>query len=77
MLKVIPIGYCIHALATSIHRAERFAPMAVSHVAVRWNPLETLFQPKNITAMKVLSRKKAIMPSMASGAPKISPTKCE
>ena len=76
-LKVHPTGYCIHELATRIHHAERLAPMAVSHVAVRWNPRLTFSQPKNITAMKVLSRKKAMMPSMASGAPKMSPTKWE
>lgn len=76
-LKVQPVGYCIHELATRIHHAERLAPMAVSHVAVRWNPRLTFPQPKYITAMKVLSRKKAMMPSMASGAPKMSPTKWE
>ena len=34
----------------------------------------TLFQPKNMMATKVASIKKAMMPSMASGAPKMSPT---
>ncbi len=76
-LKSHPTGYCIHELATRIHSAERLAPMAVSHVAVRWKPRLTLRQPKNITAMKVDSRKNARMPSMASGAPKMSPTKWE
>ncbi len=76
-LNVHPVGYCIHALATRIHSAERLAPMAVSHVAARWNRRLTLSQPKNITAMKVLSMKKAMMPSMASGAPNMSPTKWE
>jgi hypothetical protein len=76
-LKSQPTGYCIHELATRIHQAERLAPTAVSHVAVRWKPRLTLRQPKNITAMKVDSRKKAKMPSMASGAPKMSPTKWE
>ena len=76
-LNVHPTGCCIQALATRIHSAERFAPMAVSHVAVRWKPFETLFQPKNMMVMKVLSMKKAMMPSTASGAPKMSPTKCE
>ena len=52
-------------------------PTAVSHVAARWKPADTLFQPKNITAMNVLSRKNAAIPSMASGAPKMSPTKRE
>ncbi len=72
-----PTGLCIQALATRIQRAERLAPMAVSQVAARWKRFDTLFQPKNITAMKVASRKKAISPSMASGAPKMSPTKWE
>ena len=76
-LKRHPTGFCIQALATRIQRAERLAPIAVSQVAARWNPFETLFQPKNITAMKVDSMKKAISPSMASGAPKMSPTKWE
>ena len=50
------------------------APIAVSHVEAKWNLLLTLFQPKNMTAMKVASIKKAMIPSMARGAPKISPT---
>ncbi len=73
----IPTGYCIHALATRIHSAERLAPIAVSHVAARWNPGLTLFHPKNITAIKVDSRKNATMPSIAKGAPKMSPTNHE
>src|SRR6056297_1409899 len=73
-LKAMPTGYCIHPLATRIHRAERFDPMATIQVEKRWNPLETRFQPKNMTAKKVASMKKAKMPSAASGAPKISPT---
>jgi hypothetical protein len=36
--------------------------------------LETRFQPKNITAKKVASMKKAKIPSAARGAPKMSPT---
>ncbi len=77
MLNEHPTGYCIQLLATRIHSAERLAPMAVSHVAERWKPRLTLSQPKNITATKVDSRKKAMIPSMASGAPKMSPTKLE
>ena len=69
-----PVGYCIQAFATRIHNALRLAPMAVSQVAARWKRGLTFFQPKNITAMKVDSMKKARMPSMASGAPKMSPT---
>lgn len=64
----IPTGYCIHELATNIQRADMVAPIAVSHVEAKWNLLLTLFQPKNMTAMKVASIKKAIIPSMARGA---------
>ncbi len=76
-LKAMPTGFCIQPLATKIHKAERLAPMAVSHVAIRCVFLPTLFQPKNITAIKVDSMKNARIPSMASGAPKISPTNQE
>ena len=72
-----PTGYCIHALATRIHQAEMVAPSPVSHVEARWNPADTFFHPKNITATKVLSIKKATIPSTASGAPKMSPTNHE
>ena len=72
-----PTGYCIHAFATRIHQAEMVAPRPVSQVEARWKPGETFFQPKNITATKVDSMKKATMPSMASGAPKMSPTSHE
>ena len=72
-----PTGYCIQALATRIHHAEMVAPSPVSQVEAKWKPLETLSHPKNITATKVLSMKKATMPSTASGAPKMSPTNHE
>jgi len=55
-------GFCIQAFATSIHNAERLAPTATSQVEVRWNFLLTLFQPKNITATNVDSRKNASIP---------------
>ena len=76
-LKDMPTGCCIQLLATRIHQAEMVAPSPVSQVLARWKPRLTLFQPKNMTAMKVLSIKKAKMPSMASGAPNISPTNQE
>ena len=72
-----PTGYCIHALATRIHQAEMVAPSPVSHVDAKWNPRDTFCQPKYMTATKVLSMKNATMPSMASGAPKMSPTNHE
>ena len=76
-LKRIPRGICIQALATRIHKAERLAPIAVSQVANRCTFLLTLFQPKNMMAIKVDSMKKAKIPSIANGAPKISPTNQE
>ena len=69
-----PMGYCIQLLATRIHHAEMVAPRPESQVEARWNPFDTFFQPKNMTATNVLSMKKASMPSMARGAPKTSPT---
>ena len=76
-LKAQPTGCCIHALATSIHHAEMVAPRPVSHVEAKWKPGDTFFQPKYMTATKVDSMKKATMPSMANGAPKMSPTNQE
>ena len=73
-LNSMPTGCCIHAFATKIQRAEMLAPMAVNQVDAKWNFGLTLFQPKNITAMNVDSIKNANMPSIANGAPKISPT---
>ena len=73
-LKCIPTGCCIQPFATRIQRAERLEPIATSQVESRCIFLLTLSQPKNITAKKVDSIKKAISPSMASGAPKMSPT---
>ena len=76
-LKSMPVGCCIQLLATRIHQAEMVAPRPVSQVEVRWKPLLILPQPKNMRAMKVDSMKKAKIPSMASGAPKMSPTNQE
>ena len=72
-----PTGCCIQALATRIHQAEMVAPSPVSQVDARWNPGETFFHPKYMTATKVDSIKNATIPSMASGAPKMSPTNHE
>ena len=76
-LNSIPTGCCIQALATRIHHADSVAPRPVSQVEARWKPRPTLFQPKNMTAMNVASMMKATMPSMASGATKMSPTNQE
>ena len=76
-LNSCPTGYCIHEFATRIHHAEMVAPSPVSHVDAKWKPFDTLFHPKNMTATKVDSMKNATIPSMASGAPKTSPTNHE
>ncbi|MPM41741.1 hypothetical protein SDC9_88400 [bioreactor metagenome] len=76
-LNSIPAGYCIQAFATSIQSADRMVPIATSQVESKWAFLLTLSHPKNMMAKKVLSRKNAKIPSIASGAPKISPTNHE
>ena len=73
-LNSAPTGYCIQPLAIKIHSAEKFEPMATSQVAIRCFTFDILSQPKKNNPTKVDSKKKAIRPSMASGAPKISPT---
>ncbi len=72
-LNLIPTGFCIHALAISIQRADKFEPTATNHDDIIWNFLLTLSHPKNITAINVDSRKKARIASIANGAPKMSP----
>ena len=73
-LNSIPTGYCIQAFATKIHKADSVAPIVVSQVEAKCAFLLTLFQPKNMMAINVASMKKATMPSIANGAPKMSPT---
>ena len=51
--------------------------MAASQMVARCTPFPRRPQPKIQSPMKVDSRKKASSPSMASGAPKMSPTKRE
>ena len=73
-LNSMPTGYCIQALAIRIQNADRVAPRNTNHVEARCIFLLTLFQPKNMMEINVASIKKAKIPSMARGAPKISPT---
>jgi hypothetical protein len=61
-------------LAIRIHNAEKFEPMATHQVTARCPGLLRRSQPKKNSPMKVASRKNAIRPSMASGAPNTSPT---
>ena len=76
-LNQAPWGSCMKPLATRIQTAERFEPKATRKVTVRCCALLSRSQPKTIKPTKVDSMKKAIRPSIASGAPKISPTKPE
>ena len=73
-LKRAPTGFCIQALAIRIHSAERLVANASRLVTIRCPSLDSRFQPKKNRPTKVASRKKAISPSIANGAPKMSPT---
>ena len=76
-LNSIPTGCCIQPFATRIQKADIAAPIPVIHVEARWKRRPTLSHPKNMTATNVASIKNANMPSMARGAPKMSPTNHE
>ena len=52
-------------------------PIAANQMVVRCNRGERRSQPKIHSPRNVDSRKNEISPSMASGAPKMSPTKRE
>ncbi len=71
------MGVCIQLLATTIQMALKWAPRATISVAKKCIRRPTLSQPKSRIARKPDSRKKAKMPSAASGPPKMSPTKRE
>ena len=73
-LKSEPTGYCIHALAIKIQSAERLEPKAMQIVTIRCVDFFRRVQPKKNKPMKVDSKKNAINPSIARGAPKMSPT---
>ena len=73
-LNIYPTGLCIQPFARRIHKAERFVAIATSQIERAWTFFEILFQPKIHKPMKVDSRKKATVASIASGAPNMSPT---
>jgi hypothetical protein len=54
--------------------ADKAVPKATSHAHARCTLGDRRPQPKSHRPMKVDSRKNAIRPSIASGAPKMSPT---
>ena len=73
-LNSAPTGFCIQALAIRIHSADRLDPSATRNVTPRCWTFPSRSQPKKNRPTKVDSRKNAIRPSSASGAPKMSPT---
>ena len=54
--------------------ADKAVPIAATQIVVRWSPRESRSQPKIQRPRNVDSRKNASRPSIASGAPKMSPT---
>ena len=73
-LNSAPTGFCIQPLAIRIQSAEKFEPRATAQVTSRCLTLDSRSQPKKKRPTRVASMKKAISPSRASGAPKMSPT---
>src|SRR5699024_9588756 len=72
-----PTGRCINALADKIQKAESTVPIATSQIQTKCKPLDRRSQPNTHIPIKVDSKKKESKASMASGAPKISPTNRE
>ena len=72
-----PTGRCIHELATMMNSADNQLPSAKSHTVARCTRFESRSQPKIQSPRKVDSSMKAARPSIASGAPKTSPTNFE
>ena len=60
-----------------MNAADRVAPMATTQIVSRWTRFGSTFQPNSHSPRNVDSRKNAARPSIASGAPKTSPTKRE
>lgn len=72
-----PTGFCMNELAARMKYADRLVPIAAAQIAARCRRLGSRSQPKIHRPMNVDSRKNATRASMASGAPKMSPTKRE
>ncbi|MFT3854948.1 MAG: hypothetical protein QM733_19755 [Ilumatobacteraceae bacterium] len=67
----------MNELAARMKYAEANEPVAASQMQARWTRRDSRSQPKIHKPRNVDSRKKATSPSIASGAPKMSPTKRE
>ncbi len=73
-LKWAPTGCCMNEFAEMMKNADRFTAMATTQMQPRCTSLGSRDQPKIHSPMKVDSKKNAARPSIASGAPKTSPT---
>ena len=67
----------MNEFAARMKYADRMVPSAAIQIVARCTFLGSRSQPKIHRPRKVDSRKKASSPSMASGAPKMSPTNRE
>ena len=76
-LNAMPTGYCIQALATRIHHAEKCCTDTCQPCRCQVETFTYFVPAKEHNGNDVASIKKARIPSMASGAPKISPTNQE
>ena len=74
---VEPTGRCIHEFATMMKYAESQLPTANAYAVARCTRGDSRSQPKIQRPRNVDSSMKAASPSMASGAPKTSPTNFE
>ena len=72
-----PRGFCIHELAAMMNSADRHAPSGIIQAVNRCTRFGRASQPNHHTPRNTASRKNAARPSMASGAPKTSPTNRE
>ncbi len=71
----VPTGCCIQEFATRMKYAERIVASEAHQMVARWMRLGRRPQPKIHKPRNVDSTKKASSASIASGAPKTSPTK--
>ncbi len=76
-LNSYPTGFCIQELAARMKYAESRVPMCTSHMVAACRARGSLSHPKIHRPRNVDSRKNASRPSIASGAPKMSPTNRE
>src|ERR1700752_1771625 len=72
-----PTGCCMNELAAMMKKPGALTPNATIQRQARWTSRGSRLQPKIHSPRNVDSKKNAIKPSNANGAPKMSPTKRE